>query len=154
MFNKSTWKDGEKQVADYMKKMGYKILYTNFSCPVAELDIVAIYPKNLQIKNLKKEYELKFKQSKSEKELQNLKNSYNMITNSINDILVITEVKARANDKFGHGYDSITKTKKNHMIRGAQYLLNDPKFENLQVRFDVASVDNGKLTYIENAFTI
>ena len=39
MFNKITWKDGEKLTYDYMKKKGYKMVYTNFSCPVAELDI-------------------------------------------------------------------------------------------------------------------
>ncbi len=154
MFNKTTWKYGEKLTYDYMKKKGYKIVYTNFSCPVAELDIVAIFPKKLQIKNLKKELKEKLKNSKNKKQKENFKISYKNIIRNINDLLVITEVKARVNDNFGYGYDAIDLKKRQHLIRGAKYLTKDKRFSNLQVRFDVASIDNGKITYIENAFAL
>ena len=152
MFNKITWKDGEKLTYDYMKKKGYKIVYTNFSCPVAELDIVAIFPKKLQIKKLKSELKEKLKNSTNQKQKENLKISYKNIINKTNDLLIITEVKARINDKFGYGYDAIDLKKRKHLIRGAKYLAKDKKFANLQVRFDVASIDNGEITYFENAF--
>ena len=47
MFNERTWKEGEKITQEYMKKNGYKIVYTNFSCVGVELDIVAILAKIL-----------------------------------------------------------------------------------------------------------
>ena len=47
MFNLKTWKDGEHIAQRYMKREGYKIVYTNFAVAGTELDIVAIFPKNL-----------------------------------------------------------------------------------------------------------
>jgi Holliday junction resolvase-like predicted endonuclease len=71
---------------------------------------------------------------------------------SVDDILVITEVKARGTDKYGLGSESVSDYKKHNLTRGARYLQKDKRFENMQIRFDVASVDNGEITYIENAF--
>ena len=53
MFNDDTWKYGEQLAQEYMKKAGYKIIYTNFAERGFELDIVAILPKKIQLKNLK-----------------------------------------------------------------------------------------------------
>ena len=79
----------------------------------------------------------------------------NMLKNALknlDDLLVITEVKGRETDKFGLGLESISDKKKSNIIRGARYLQTDKRFEKYQIRFDVASVDSGKVTYIENAF--
>ena len=68
-----------------------------------------------------------------------------------NDLLVITEVKSRSTDDFGKGFDAMDLKKRAHLIRGAKAIKQDRRFESMQVRFDVASVDGGKLEYIENA---
>ena len=67
-------------------------------------------------------------------------------------LLVITEVKARSSDKFGKGYESVGKMKQTHIKRGAKVLMKNSKFTDFSVRFDVASVDGGVISYIENAF--
>ncbi|MBP3581915.1 MAG: YraN family protein [Clostridia bacterium] len=151
MFNLKTWKDGEHITQRYMKKEGYKIVYTNFSVAGTELDVVAVYPKNLQIKKLKKELKEKLKVEDNRKKQEVLKKSYENIIKTTNDLLVITEVKARSTDEFGKGFDAMDLKKRAHLIRGAKALKQDKRFEGMQVRFDVASVDGGKLEYIENA---
>ena len=151
MFNLKTWKDGEHITQRYMKKQGYKIIYTNFAVAGTELDIVAIYPKNLQVKKLKKELKEKLKTEQSKNKQVAIKKSYENIIKTTNDLLVITEVKARSTDDFGRGLDAMDLKKRAHLIRGAKAIKQDKRYENLQVRFDVASVDNGKLDYIENA---
>ena len=80
------------------------------------------------------------------------KNGFKNSIKQIQDLLIITEVKARDNDKFGKGFEQISEHKKHNIIRGARYLQKDDRFKNCQIRFDVASVDNGEITYIENAF--
>ena len=67
MFNENTWKDGEAIAQRYMRKLGYKILYTNFSCVGVELDIVAILPKKVQCKKLKDGLKNKIKENKNRK---------------------------------------------------------------------------------------
>ena len=72
MFNSDTWKEGERLTREHMKKHGYKILYTNYSCVGVELDIVALYPKKFQIHNLKQELKMKCKVSKSKEEMKTI----------------------------------------------------------------------------------
>jgi len=152
MFNETTWKDGEQRVQNYLKKNGYKILYTNFSCVGVELDIVSI----LSVKNQKRKLKLELKEKLREvffkQEKENIKNYYKNITKELSSILIVTEVKSRTSDRFGKGLDSITESKKRHIKRGTEFLLKDVRFRDYQVRFDVASVDDGVITYIENAF--
>lgn len=37
----STGKEGEKIAADFLKKNGYRIVETNYRCPIGEIDIIA-----------------------------------------------------------------------------------------------------------------
>lgn len=150
MFKEETWKNGEKIAQDYMKKHGYRILYTNYSCVGVELDIVALCPKNVQIKQAKLEYKKRIKEDKKYKTIY--KNSLKNYLKTIQDLIVITEVKARESDKFGMGLDAVTDSKKNNIMRGARFLQQDKTLSKYQFRFDIASVDSGKITYIENAF--
>ena len=150
MFKETTWKDGEKKVQDYMKRSGYKIIYTNFSCVGVELDIVAILPKKVQVKSLKQEYKQKMISDKKNRKIY--KYSLKSLLKTTGDLLVITEVKARETDKYGLGSESISDFKKQNIFRGARFLLQDKRFETMQFRFDMASVDGGKVTYIENVF--
>jgi len=151
MFNDLTWKDGEKKVQEFMKRVGYKILVTNYSCVGVELDIVAILPRGKQIKDAKNDYKNKIKEADKETKYL-LKKSMKNYLKTLKDILVITEVKARSSEKFGTGADAIGSVKMNNILRGAKYLQTDNKLSKYPLRFDVASVDNGKITYIEGAF--
>ena len=150
MFNDLTWIESEKKVQQFMKKKGYNILMTNFSCVGVELDIVAILSKSAQKKILKSQTKQKILEDKSNRKIY--KNSLKNALKNLDDLLVITEVKGRETDKFGLGSESISDKKKSNIIRGARYLQTDKRFEKYQIRFDVASVDSGKVTYIENAF--
>lgn len=150
MFNDITWKESEQKVQEYMKKKGYKILLTNFSCVGVELDIVAILSKSAQKNILKEQTKQRILEDKKNKSIY--KNSLKNALKQLDDLLVITEVKGRETDKFGLGLDSISDKKKSNIIRGARFLQMDKKYEKYQIRFDVASVDSGKVTYIENAF--
>ena len=150
MFNDLTWKDSEQKVQQYMKNKGFKILETNFSCVGVELDIVAILSKSAQKNILKQQTKQRILEDKKNKSIY--KNSLKNALKHLEDLLVITEVKGRETDKFGLGSESISDKKKSNIIRGARYLQTQKQYEKYQIRFDVASVDSGKVTYIENAF--
>ena len=150
MFNDLTWKDSEQKVQQYMKNKGFKILETNFSCVGVELDIVAILSKSAQKNILKQQTKQRILEDKKNKSIY--KNSLKNALKHLEDLLVITEVKGRETDKFGLGSESISDKKKSNIIRGARYLQTQKQYEKYQIRFDVASVDAGKVTYIENAF--
>ncbi len=151
MFNENVWKEGEKQTADYMKKKGFKVLKTNFSCVGVELDIISILPKEVQVKSLKHKLKLQLSgRDKQEKKM--LKKSFKTLMKSAKDLLVITEVKARSNSSFGIGAEAVSEQKRHNIVRGARYLQTLPEYQNYQIRFDVASIDNGKISYIEGAF--
>jgi len=152
MFNENVWKYGESLVINYLKNKNYKILYQNFRCKFAELDIVALYSKKLQKRAIKIEFKQKIKQMSSKNEKTMFKFSIKSRLKNLKDVLVIVEVKTRSNDNFGTGLDAIDREKVVHMKRGAEYLLKQKKYQNMQIRFDIASVDGNKLTYIENAF--
>lgn len=152
MFNENTWKEGEKLTAEYMKEFGYKIVYTNFHCAGVELDIVAILPRKVQIKKLKAELKEKLKIEKNEKLRSLFKQHFQNLQKNVEDLLIITEVKARMTNTFGTGAEAVDSTKIYHMKKGADYLLSKAEFQGMQIRFDIASVDANKVTYIENAF--
>ena len=152
MFNENTWKEGESLALKWMKKHGYKIVFTNYHVGGYELDIVAILPKREQQKVLKLELNKRLKQTGSKAQKQLLKNNYKLTKDNVDDLLVVTEVKARATEKFGSGLDAVSLKKQAHIKRGAEVLLKFEKFKNKNVRFDVASVDAGQVTYVENAF--
>lgn len=150
MYNEITWKESEREVQLFMKNNGYKILMTNFSHVGVELDIVSILSKSVQKKKMKQETKRRMIEDRPHRKVY--KNSYKNALKELTDLLVITEVKGRANDKFGKGFEAITEQKIHNIVRGARFLQKDGKFKNCQIRFDVASVDNGEITYIENAF--
>ena len=150
MYNELTWKESEQKVQEYMKNKGYKILWTNFSCVGVELDIVAILSKSVQKKLAKIETKQRILQDKKHKSIY--KNSLKNALKTFQDLLVITEVKGRETDKFGLGSEAVSEMKKNNIIRGARFLQSERGFSKYQIRFDVASVDSGKINYIEDAF--
>lgn len=152
MFNEITWKEGEKQTQKYMIEHGYKILYTNFQCAGVELDIVSILPAKVQDKVFKSEIKKRIKSAQTSKMKRFFKQNYKKMRKNLHDLLVITEVKARANSNFGTGLEAVDSNKVYRMKKGADYLLQKREFKDYQVRFDISSVDGGEINYIENAF--
>lgn len=65
--------------------------------------------------------------------------------------LVIIEVKYRKSIKFGKGYEAVNYTKQQKIIKTVQHYINENNIK-MPVRFDVISIDDNKITYIENAF--
>lgn len=149
MYNEKIWKDGENLAAAYMQERGYKIVYRNYFCKIAELDIVAILSKKVQKSILKNEFKKKKNSLDNKNEIKLLNFVLKNQLKNLKDLLIITEVKARSNSRFGTGLEAISKEKIRHMKNGAEVLLKMKKFRNMQLRFDVASIDSGEITYIE-----
>ncbi|PLX67523.1 MAG: YraN family protein [Denitrovibrio sp.] len=68
----------------------------------------------------------------------------------IGDILVFIEVKARSSEKYGLGYESVTTSKQEKLLKTAQTYMSENGER--AARFDVVSIDGDKITHIENAF--
>lgn len=68
------------------------------------------------------------------------------------DILVFVEVKYRRNRSFGSGLDAVTARKRDNIRSAAVYYMDKKRLYDHNVRFDVASIEQEKLLYIENAF--
>ncbi len=152
MFNERTWKDGEKLAQKYLKNKGYKIKYTNYNAGGVELDIVAVLTKKQQLKLLKKDTKKKLKIAPTLGIKEAIIKQAEVLEKEIDDLLIICEVKARRIDNFGMGFDAVDELKMARQTKGAQFLLKQKEFEGFSVRFDVASVDGNKVSYIENAF--
>lgn len=152
MFNEKTWRDGEQLVQEHLKKNDYKIVYTNLDVVGVELDVVSVLSVSKQKRKLKLEFKQKIKNEETKQGKIVLKQTLKNLISELKPVLVITEVKARSTDEFGKGYESVGKMKQTHIKRGAKALLKKPEFEGFDVRFDVASVDGGVISYIESAF--
>ncbi len=151
MKSEIVWKRGEEAVEKFMKNKGYKIVFRNFKTKFFELDIVAILPKKVQKRSILGEIRPQIAQITEKYKKQLLKYTMKNRIKNLKDLLVITEVKARSSDRFGKGIDAIDSEKVRHLELGAETLLKLKKFKNMQVRFDVASVDEGEISYFENA---
>ena len=110
-------------------------------------------PQKVQLKNERIKIKQEIKNAKNIKIKLNLKQKLKNIKKNLQDLLVIVEVKARQNEKFGSGVEAVSTKKQTNIIRGTKFLLNDKRFQSMQVRFDVIGVDGGVVTHIENAFS-
>lgn len=75
------------------------------------------------------------------------------IVATIDNILVIVEVKTRLNDNYGKPREAINYTKQQHIVRSATLYLHQKKITGVQVRFDCIEVDaTGEVTHLVDAF--
>ena len=95
----------------------------------------------------------------SEKGFRILERNYRFHRNEVDLIavedgcLVFLEVKERQSPKYGYGFEAVTAAKQSLIRRVAEhYLLENPCYQNHPCRFDVISIDGGKITYFKNAF--
>ncbi len=68
------------------------------------------------------------------------------------DILVIVEVKHRANKDFGHPLEAVTPSKIKKIIKSTEMYLLTFKRQYKAIRFDVITSLSGKLEHYQNAF--
>jgi len=71
-----------------------------------------------------------------------------------NNTLVFIEVKNRSSQHFGTGFESVDKRKQLKIIKSAQLYIKKFHHYEQRCRFDVISIDSGKISHIENAFTL
>jgi len=77
-----------------------------------------------------------------------------IICRSPDRYLVFVEVKARMNDRFGVGLESVTHTKRGRIVRASMKYISENNYTG-DVRFDVISVTIGgdnSIEHIVNAF--
>jgi putative endonuclease len=71
------------------------------------------------------------------------------------DTLVFVEVKYRKNADYGHGSEAVDRHKQQKLVRAAQfYLQQQPRFQDLPMRFDVVSIEGTqqRIEWLANAF--
>ncbi len=69
------------------------------------------------------------------------------------DLLVIAEVRTRANDQYGGAAASIGHSKQRRIIATAALFLDQhPELRQCRVRFDVLVVRNGRVEWLPHAF--
>lgn len=66
--------------------------------------------------------------------------------------VVFCEVKARGSTRFGAPVEAVTRTKQARLRRLAARWLDEAPFRALELRFDVASVLEGRVEVLEGAF--
>ena len=142
MNNKSVWINGEVLAQQYLIKQGYKIIGTNVKLANIEVDIVAVCPKKVLLKELKNEY----------KNGAIIKSSYLAGIKNTFDTLVFVEVKTRANDSYGLPQEAVNTIKQNKIRKFAQMFTNNNKYSNMPVRYDIIAILGEDLTHIKNAF--
>lgn len=74
---------------------------------------------------------------------------------SVNNILVVVEVKLRANDSYGNPENFVTKSKQKNLIKAANFYIQENNI-NCETRFDVISIikhpETLQVEHIEHAF--
>ena len=76
-----------------------------------------------------------------------------------NDILAFVEVRYRKTSQYGHAWETVDTNKQQRIIKTAQYyLLNNEKYEQLNPRFDLISMDgeldDPDIEWFQSAFTL
>jgi len=69
------------------------------------------------------------------------------------NVLHFIEVKARKNSNFGHPAEFITHTKQQRLIKCAHFfLLKQPQYQNRPMQFDLVSLLNHEINWLQNIF--
>jgi putative endonuclease len=69
------------------------------------------------------------------------------------DLLVIAEVRTRADERFGGAAASVSHSKQRRIIATSSIFLDQhPELRQCRVRFDVLVVKNGRIEWLRHAF--
>lgn len=122
MNKRNIGKSYEDMAADYLKSQGLKIVDRNFMCRIGEIDIIAI--------------------DFGKNNPYDNKNTY-----------VFVEVKYRSNANRGNPYEAVDYRKRKKIIQVARYYcMIKGGLSSYNLRFDVISILNNKITWYKNAF--
>ena len=70
------------------------------------------------------------------------------------DTYVFVEVKYKTSKKYGMGFEEVNKNKQKKIISCAKlYMRSSNLNSNSKIRFDIISIDEGKVMHIKNAFS-
>lgn len=117
----------EWQACQFLLTQGYEIVATNYTvAKVGEIDILASTERTDR-------------------------------RGKVWQVLVAVEVKAKKQAGYGQALEMVTPTKQRRIIKTMQYfLLNNPKYNQAEVRFDVVAFDIGATqtepTWVQSAF--
>ncbi len=68
--------------------------------------------------------------------------------------LIFVEVKYKSTKRYGMGFEEVNKNKQKKIINCAKLYMRDNYISsNTSVRFDIISIDEGKILHIKNAFS-
>lgn len=67
-------------------------------------------------------------------------------------VIAFIEVKTRSGSRSGMGREAVTSAKQRRICRGALMYMTKNGLTDRQARFDVLEIQDGRVTYIENAF--
>ncbi len=67
-------------------------------------------------------------------------------------VYCFVEVKTRSQDRFGKPFEAVDGRKRERYRKIAAFYCASVLFSEPECRFDVSSVENGKIEYFENAF--
>lgn len=70
------------------------------------------------------------------------------------EVIVFIEVKARRSERYGSPKWGITPAKQRKLSMAALYYLKEKRLMNSRARFDVVSIQQGKIEIIKNAFDL
>ena len=140
---------GEQLACEYLVEKGFKIIGRNVKLAKCEIDIVAeAYFDNFD--NLIPQKSTFFDKIKS---VFHLKNAGESKKAKGKRTLVFIEVKTRTDDEHGAPEEAVDGYKKGRYVTAAKSYVEKFGEQNTPVRFDVITVEDGKINHIENAFT-
>jgi len=144
MKNRAIGAYGEYLAEEYLKKKKYKILAKNCNFCGQELDIVAVYTKKAQAKQIKEEYKKSEIKSKTALKCR---------LTALEDILVFVEVKYSSSRYFGEPAERVSLLKQKHIIKAAEGFMYKNRIA-MPCRFDVISIVGKEINHIEDAFSV
>ena len=136
---------GEELAVKYLAEKGYKILHRNLKLAKCEIDIVAeAYFDNFgNLIRQKHRFVDKIKKLFSRK---------SAVKQQSERTLIFVEVKTREGEEHGAPEEAVDGYKKGRYITAAKNYIEKYSEQNTPVRFDVITIEDGKVNHIENAF--
>jgi putative endonuclease len=70
------------------------------------------------------------------------------------DVYVFVEVKSKSSKKYGMGFEEVSTAKQKKIVNCAKLYMRDNNISSrASARFDIISIDEGKILHIKNAFS-
>lgn len=146
MNTKSKGDIGEQLACEYLEEKGYTVLHRNLKLTSCEVDIVAeayfdeigrLIPQKHSVFD---KLLAKFSKKKAKKRAGKR-------------TLVFVEVKTRESLEHGAPEEAVDAYKKGRYVTAAKSYITKYGEQNTPIRFDVITVEDGRVNHIENAFT-